>query len=193
MDQRDLLCARHELLTPRLRLESPRLEHAPAILESVNFSLPGLKFVAWAQQAVDRVWADAFSQRGAHFVAKGDALIFYAFDRSDGAFVGIVDLHSFDFSVPAAQIGYVGDARRTGRGLMREATLAVIDLGFALGLQRIEAWCDVRNARSIRFAECLGMQSEGMRRSAERDPQGDLCDQLVLSRTRTASTSAQSS
>jgi len=184
MDRRDLLLAPRELLTQHLRLESPRRDHAKAVLESVNVSLPGLRFVEWAQQTVDRVWADAFSQRGAHFVAKGEALIFYAFDRNDGTFVGIVDLHSFDFDVPCGQIGYVGDARRIGRGLMREAALAVIDLGFALGLRRIEAWCDVRNARSIRFAECLGMQREGVRRSAERDPQGNFCDQLVLSRAR---------
>jgi len=184
MDRRDLLHAPRELLTQHLRLESPRPEHAKAVLESVNVSLPGLRFVEWAQQTVDRVWADAFSQRGAHFVAQGEALIFYAFGRNDGAFVGIVDLHSFDFDVPCCQIGYVGDARRTGRGLMREAALAVIDLGFALGLQRVEAWCDVRNARSIRFAECLGMQREGVRRLSERDAQGNLCDQLVLSRLR---------
>ena len=155
-----------------------------AVLESVNASLPGLRFVEWAQHAVDRIWADAFSQRGAQFVATGEALIFYAFDRDDNSFVGIVDLHTFDFGVPCCQIGYVGDARRAGRGLMREATLAVIDLGFGLGLCRIEAWCDVRNARSIRFAECLGMQREGVRRSAERDAYGNPCDQLVLSCSR---------
>ena len=62
--------------------------------------------------------------------------------------------------------------------------MAVIDLGFALGLRRVEAWCDVRNARSIRFAECLGMQRENVRRSTERDAQGQPCDQLVLSRVR---------
>ncbi len=184
MQRQDLLRAPHELLTPRLRLESPRPDHAKAVLESVNVSLPGLRFVEWAQHAVDRVWADAFSQRGAQFVAKGEALIFYAFDRSDGAFVGIVDLHTFDFPEASCQIGYVGDARRTGRGLMREAALAVIDLAFALGLRRVEAWCDVRNARSIRFAECLDMRREAVRRSAERDAQGKLCDQLVLVRVR---------
>jgi len=191
MDRRDLLRAQRELLTQHLRLESPRPEHARSVLESVNVSLPGLRFVEWAQQTVDHVWADAFSQRGAHFVAKGEALIFYAFDRNDGTFVGIVDLHSFDFSVPCCQIGYVGDARRAGRGLMREAALAVIDLGFALGLRRVEAWCDVRNARSIRFAECLAMQREGVRRSTERDAQGSLCDPLVLSRVRPGSEPAR--
>jgi RimJ/RimL family protein N-acetyltransferase len=184
MDLQDLLCAPRELLTQHLRLESPRADHAKAVLESVNVSLPGLRFVEWAQQAVDGVWADAFSQRGAQFVEKGEALIFYVFDRNDGAFVGIVDLHAFDLDLRCCQIGYVGDARRTGRGLMREAALAVIDLGFALGFGRVEAWCDVRNARSIRFAECLGMQRETVRRSVERDAQGQLCDQLVLSRVR---------
>jgi RimJ/RimL family protein N-acetyltransferase len=184
MDRTDLLRAPQELLTQHLRLESPRPDHAKAVLESVNVSLPSLRFIEWAQHAVDSVWADAFSQRGAQFVAKGNALIFYAFDRHDGSFVGIVDLHSFEFGIACCQIGYVGDVRRTGRGLMREAALAVIDLGFALGLQRIEAWCDVRNTRSIRFAECLGMQRESVHRLTERDPQGNLCDQLVLSRMR---------
>jgi RimJ/RimL family protein N-acetyltransferase len=180
MDRADLQRAPRQLGTARLRLESPRLEHAPAVLEAVNASLHELRFVAWAHEAVDRIWADEFSQRGARFVEQGDALIYYVFERADGAFVGIVDLHTFDYSVPCCQIGYVADVRRAGRGLMREAALALMANGFALGLTRVEAWCDVRNARSIRFAECLGMQREGVRRVLESDTGGEAHDEMIL-------------
>jgi [ribosomal protein S5]-alanine N-acetyltransferase len=75
--------------------------------------------------------------------------------------------------------GCVGDVRRAGQGLMREAAPAVIELCFSLGLQRIEAMSDARNTRALRFAQALGMQYEGLLRRHERDPQGALCDMAL--------------
>ena len=70
------------------------------------------------------------------------------------------------------------------RGLMREAALALIDLAFGLGVERVEACCDLRNARSIHFAQTLGLQYEGLMRGVERDHEGRLCDQVLLARLR---------
>ncbi len=67
---------------------------------------------------------------------------------------------------------------------MFEAATAVLQLGFELGLERIEAICDARNLRSIAFAEMLGMTREGLLRSHDRDPQGQLCDDVVLAMLR---------
>ena len=168
----------------RLRLERPRAAHADAVRESVNASLAGLRFVHWAQQAFGLDDARRFCEADAERVAAGECLIYFAFDRASGRFVGNLDLHSFDHAVPSCQIGYVGDTRLAGRGLMREAALALIDLGFGLGLQRIEARCDLRNERSIHFAQTLGLQYEGLMRGAARDPQGQLCDEVLLARLR---------
>jgi RimJ/RimL family protein N-acetyltransferase len=177
--------APRRLETPRLRLEWPRAEHAAPVRDSINASLPTLRFVKWGQRPFDDDDARRFCEADAARVAAGECLIYFAFERDGGRFVGNLDLHTFDFDVPRCQIGYVGDSRLAGRGLMHEAATAVLELAFRLGFERVEAWCDLRNARSIHFAQALGLQYEGLMRGVERDPQGTLCDQVLLARLRT--------
>lgn len=176
--------APRQLATERLRLEVPRAAHAPLVRESVNASLDALRFVRWAQRPFSDDDALRFCEADAAQVTRGECLIYFAFDRDSGRFVGNFDLHSFDFSVPRAQIGYVGDSRFARRGLMREGARAILELAFGLGFERVEAWCDLRNERSIEFAQALGLNYEGLLRGCERDAQGELCDQVVLAMLR---------
>jgi RimJ/RimL family protein N-acetyltransferase len=180
MNINTLLGAPEQFPTARLRLERPRPEHAAVVMESVNASLAELRYIGWGRAAFDAERALRFCTHDAELVAGGECLIYFAFEQRGGAFVGNLDLHSFAFDVPRAQLGYVGDVRRAGSGLMFEAASAVLRLGFELGLERIEAFCDARNLRSIAFAEKLGMTREGRLRSHDRDPQGALCDDVVL-------------
>ena len=133
-------------------------------------------------------WAERFCVRGAQYVEDGEDLIFTVFDTTSRDCIGRIDLHSFDFDTPRCEIGYAGHVQHAGRGLMREAAMAVIELGFGLGCERIEAFSDLRNQRAIEFALGLGFESEGVVRSRERDPQGLLCDQVMLARLRPATT-----
>jgi RimJ/RimL family protein N-acetyltransferase len=180
MNPDTLKAAPKALSTPRLRLTHPRPEHAAAVMDSVNASLAELRYIGWGQTGFDAERARRFCEHDVELVASGSCLIYFAFEASSGAFVGNLDLHSFDFEVPRCEIGYVGDARRAGAGLMFEAATALLRLGFELGVQRIEAYCDARNLRSIGFAEQLGMKREGLLRSYSRDPQGQLRDEQVL-------------
>lgn len=184
MDKHTLLGAPAQFTSARLRLERPRAEHAAAVMDSINASLAELRYIGWGGQAFDAERALRFCTKDAALVAAGECLIYFAFEEGSGAFVGNLDLHSFDHDVPRCEIGYVGDARRAGSGLMFEAATAVLKLGFGLGLERIEAVCDARNARSIAFAEMLGMTREGLLRAHDRDPQGQLCDDVVLAMLR---------
>jgi RimJ/RimL family protein N-acetyltransferase len=184
MDTHTLLSAPAQFNTARLRLEKPRPAHAAAVMESTNASLAALRYITWGKQAFDPERALRFCEHDAELVAAGECLIYFAFEQTSGAFVGNLDLHSFDYDVPRCEIGYVGDVRRAGSGLMFEAATAVLKLGFGLGLQRIEAICDARNLRSIAFAQMLGMTREGLLRAHDRDPQGELCDDVVLAMLR---------
>lgn len=184
MDRSTLKGAPSHIATARLDLFHPQPLHAAAVRESVNASLPALRHVAWAQQAFGEDDARRFCDADAARVAEGECLIYFAFERSSGRFIGNLDLHSFDFAVPRCQLGFVGDTRFAGRGLMREAALMLIDHGYELGVERIEAWCDVRNTRSIHFAQTLGLHYEGLLRGVSRDPQGALCDEVLLARLR---------
>lgn len=181
MDRQTLIHAPRALETPRLRLEAPSRAHAAAVLESTNLSLPTLGFIAWAQQPWTPERAERFCEGGLKLVEDGECLIFNAFRRGDGAFVGRIDLHTFDFEAPRAEIGYVGDIRQAHQGLMREAVLAVIAFGFELGLARIEAISEVDNHAALRFAErSLGFTREGRMHHRERNARGELCDQVMF-------------
>ena len=179
MDRRDLISAPRELHTERLRLQSPRPEHAALFVESLLRSLPTLRFIGWGQVERDLAWSIEFCRHGAELVETGECLIFNAFH--DARYVGRIDLHSFDFEAPRGEVGYVGDVATSGQGLMREAVLAVMALGFSLGLVRIQALSDARNPRALHFAEhALGMQREAVLRAFERDPQGQMTDMVMF-------------
>lgn len=175
----DLTGAPSVLHTPRLRLETPRAAHAQAFSDGVTATMPALAYVAWGLQSRDVDWARQFCEDDARSVAAGVDLVFHVFELADGGWAGRIDVHTIDFDAARGEIGYVGDVRRAGRGLMREAALAVIGLCFDLGFERIEAMSDARNARALHFADTLGLQREGLLRRHERDPHGDWCDMVI--------------
>jgi RimJ/RimL family protein N-acetyltransferase len=175
----DLAPAPQLLLTERTRLEVPSADHAEAFSAGVLASAGGLDYVNWGHKR-DVDWARRFCEDDARSVAAGEDLVFHVFALADGGWVGRIDVHTIAFRHARGEIGYVGDSRRTGQGLMREAALAVIGLCFDLGFQRIEALSDVRNLRALRFAEALGMQREGTLRRHERDGEGRLYDEAIF-------------
>lgn len=185
MQIEDLRHAPPLLSTPRLDLHAPQPAFGPLFVESLNLSLPGLHYIGWAQKARDTAWGAVFMQHGQELMASGDCLIYYAFERGagsePGSYVGRIDLHSWDFEAPRCEVGYVGDVRTKGRGLMREAVLACVDLAFSLGAARVQALSEADNGRALHFAEhALGFTREGVLRNFERDAQGRLGSQVMF-------------
>ncbi len=180
MHTTDLQAAPLALHTPRLQLAAAAPAHAAAFADGVAASQAALGFVAWSHRPRDLAWALRFCEDDARSRAAGQDLAFHAFTRDGGAWVGRIDVHSIDFSAARGEIGYVGDLRLAGQGLMREAVRAVITLCFDLGFERIEAMSDVRNARALHFADSLGLlQREGLLRRHARDLQGQPCDMVL--------------
>lgn len=180
MTPADLSAASRALSTARLVLEAAAPQHAAAFAEGMLATLPAMAFVGWSRSP-DLSWAERFCADDARCIAAGEDLAFHVFTRDGRRWVGRIDVHSIDFSVPRGEIGYVGNLLLAGRGLMREAALAVIDLCFDLGFARIEALSDARNQRALHFAQTLGMKREGVLRSHERDHRGALYDEVVFS------------
>jgi RimJ/RimL family protein N-acetyltransferase len=177
----DLLRAPRSLATPRLRLQAPEADIAPVFVESLNVSLPGLRYIAWAQVERAFDWGEEFIRRDIEWAGKGEGLVYYAFESDGGAYVGRIDLHSWDFGAPRCEVGYVGDVRTAGRGLMREAVLACVELAFTLGAVRVQALSEASNARALHFAEhALAFVREGVLRHYERDAQGRLGEQVLF-------------
>ena len=185
MQRQDLCNAPLQLSTPQLDLHAPQPAFGTLFVESLNLSLPGLSHIGWAQQARTTDWGATFMQHGQELMASGDCLIYYAFERGPagelGSYVGRIDLHSWDFEAPRCEVGYVGDVRTAGRGLMREAVLACVDLAFNLGAARVQALSEADNGRALHFAEhALKFTREGVLRNFERDAQGRLGSQVMF-------------
>ena len=181
MDSNGLLQAPRRIDSPRLVLHAPRPEWAAVFVESLNLSLPGLSYISWAQTGRALGWGDKFLHHDIEWASRGEGLVYYAFESASGAYVGRIDLHSWDFEAPRCEVGYVGDVRTAGRGLMREAVLACVDLAFSLGAARVQALSEAGNARALHFAEhALGFVREGVLRHYERDAQGRLGDQVLF-------------
>ena len=174
MDADALRQAPRELSTPRLLLRCPHEDDAQVLMDSTNRSLPNLGFIAWGREAWDLERAKRFCRGGLAMVDAGECLVFHVFRNDEGAYVGRVDMHSFDFETPRAEIGYVGDVQQQGLGLMREAVREVIRLGFAMGLARVQALSEADNHRALHFATTLGLRREAVLRHYERDVHGRL-------------------
>jgi RimJ/RimL family protein N-acetyltransferase len=82
--------------------------------------------------------------------------------REDDRVVGTCTLDRPDPVNLRAEIGFALSREHQGRGYMGEALDALLDHAFGpLGLRRIEADVDPRNAASIRLLEKLGFRREG--------------------------------
>jgi len=76
--------------------------------------------------------------------------------------LGVCSLHHFEPRCRRAELGYILGREHWGQGYMAEAVTAVIEHAFGpLGLRRLEADTDPRNAASIRMLTRLGFVREG--------------------------------
>ncbi len=92
--------------------------------------------------------------------AEGDALVL-GVELAGGVLVGDVMLRFSSAEHRCGEIGYVFHPAHAGRGYATEAAHAVLHLGFdGLGLHRMIARLDARNAASARLATRLGMRLE---------------------------------
>ena len=85
--------------------------------------------------------------------------------RGEDRLLGTCTLYRINHEHRRTEIGYALGRAHWGRGIMREALPAVLRFAFhSLGLHRIEADVDPRNAASARALQPLGFQLEGFLR-----------------------------
>jgi len=76
--------------------------------------------------------------------------------------IGSISLHLADAANRTVEIGYCIHRAHWRRGIVSEAARAMIAAAFAsLGVHRVIATCDVRNAGSFGVMEAVGMRREG--------------------------------
>jgi len=97
----------------------------------------------------------------------------------DGKMIGTVNLE-VDAVARTAMLGYAIGRAWWGRGIATESARAAIAWGIVeFGLVRIWASTDVRNARSQRVLEKLGMLREALRVGDHVGRGGELVDEIV--------------
>lgn len=83
--------------------------------------------------------------------------------RESGKLIGTAGFAYWNIPHARAEIGYALGERYWGRGYMTEAARAMLDFGFnTMGLNRIEARCELENRGSERVMEKIGMSLEGV-------------------------------
>jgi len=148
------------LETPRLRLRALVEADVPALFaifgdaESMRYwSRPELKTIDEAEA----LFRDIHDHG-----ASGDFVQLGIARREDDLVVGTCTLYRIERTHRRAELGYILRRDHWGRGLAHEALVALLDHAFgALGLHRLEADVDPRNAASIRLVERLGFKLEG--------------------------------
>lgn len=116
---------------------------------------------SWKTPADGKAW---FSRIMTH--RKNGATIQFVIALRDGGLpIGTLAVFHFDESVGGAEIGYVLGREHWNKGLMTEALAGFVAFAFGtLGLKRLEAELDPRNAASIKVLKRAGFSREGLKR-----------------------------
>ena len=170
----------HEIPTERLILRSARAGDGHALHEAIRVSIDDFfPWLSFSAQLGDHATMERVSRLAQEKFLANEFYVWRAWEP-DGLLVGSIDLHSFNRNVPSCQIGYWIRSDRTGQGLAQEFVKAAVEVARSvLGVERIEARCDVRNKRAWRLVERLGFSFEGVARHDERDAAGELCSNKV--------------
>ena len=117
-------------------------------------------------------WAWASVSRESLVLHTEQLLAQYAMDRSvpcviraDDRVVGCASL-ALDAYLGQASLGYWIDAEHEGRGIVRRAATALVDVAWERGSARVEIRTGIDNVRSRGLAERLGFRHEGTLRAA---------------------------
>lgn len=129
-------------------------------------------FPAWTAPTQAQAYFDSActSRDPAHMLCWAMARI------EDDRLIGAVTLYGIEREQERAAIGYALSTEHWGRGYASEAVgLALAHAFDGLGLRRIEADIDPRNAASCALVERLGFEREGLLRERWHVA-GELCD-----------------
>jgi RimJ/RimL family protein N-acetyltransferase len=95
------------------------------------------------------------------WTSEGDWLSAAVVERASGATVGDMAFHWVSERDKTAEVGFIFDPRRQGRGFATEAARALIDWAFgSVGFHRVIGRTEARNTASARVLEKLGMRLE---------------------------------
>jgi RimJ/RimL family protein N-acetyltransferase len=154
----DMLAGRLTVLRPLRaadRATSVRWRNDPDIRDNIL----GYRFPI--TEAMEADWVDAVLKDQSR-----SRVVLAIEDKSDGAFVGFVYLNNIDWFARNAEFGIlIGERRRHGKGLARDALELVVGYAFeTLNLHKIYLRAVAFNKRALRLYRAFGFAEEGIQR-----------------------------
>ena len=120
-----------------------------------------LPYASWRSLADGRAWFERMSI----LAARGESIQYVITDKASALAIGTCLLFRYEETSARAELGYVLGRKYWGRGIMREALVALIDCAFSgYGLRRLEAEVDPQNTASVLLLDSLGFAREGLLR-----------------------------
>lgn len=153
----------------------PTLETARLRLRWLEARDVGELFAVFSDREVTRYWSwTAYTERAqaeqllaqiGECFRSGRLYQWGVARREDDRVIGTCTLAEIDHTHRRAEIGFALARAHWGRGYMVEAAGRLLEFAFGpLGLARVEADVDPRNASSLRLLERLGFVREGLAR-----------------------------
>jgi ribosomal-protein-serine acetyltransferase len=141
-------------------------EHIDALYEAVQESIPEVgRYETWCHDGYTRDDAAQYVNWWRQAWGEGSGYYFAIEEKVTGWFLGSCGLNGPIQAHKRAGLGYWMRSSRTGHGFGTDAARTVLQFGFEeLRLERIEMEIAVDNAASLRIADKLGFQREGILR-----------------------------
>ncbi len=166
--------SRHELRaqpleTDRLFLVPIDPMDGPELWLAVNGSRAYLqRWLPWVQFHTDPTASVRFAEACTNDWDVGRALRFVIRERTHRTLTGVVGLESMVQMHRSCELGYWLRKESTKRGLMTEASKAIVDFAFQrLGAHRIRIAAATDNHASLHVIRRIGFRFEGIARQAE--------------------------
>jgi len=122
-----------------------------------------------------------YIQRELSLFAQGTSILWVIVYKPHNKVIGVVNIYSLNYRHSKAEISYALARNYWGQGIAAEASRLVLDYGFnTLGLHRIQAMYDPRNAASGRVLGKLGFTFEGLLRDYFYG-HNEFCDRVMVS------------
>jgi len=164
-----------EIETPHLLLRRITMEDAPAIFENWASDDEVTRYLTWPTHQTVRD-SEGFITFLEGLYTSPDAYQWGIVLKENGKLIGNISVVRMDEIIESVDLGWVLGRSYWGQGIMPEAAKAVRDFLFdEVGVHRVAARHDVRNQKSGRVMQKIGMKFEGTLRAAGKNNQG-ICD-----------------
>ena len=162
---------------PPLTIRVMRTEDAEHVQRSRT--APGnARYSSWRPATPQEVAAHARAQDPST-VGRSASIVQLVLEE-DGTFVGDIGLQTHG-ALPVVELGIVLAPTAGGRGVATRSLGRVMEALFESGVHRITARVDVRNHRSLRLFERLGLRREGIERQCFWDEVfHEWCDEVLF-------------